>query len=43
MACNYQGKIVTNGLVLCLDAANSKSLPQYGTLLNNLVSIIDSE
>jgi len=31
MACNYQGKIVTNGLVLCLDAADKKSYPGTGT------------
>jgi hypothetical protein len=32
MACNYQGKIVTNGLVLCLDAADKKSYPGTGSL-----------
>jgi hypothetical protein len=32
MACNYQGKIVTNGLVLCLDAADKKSYPGTGTV-----------
>jgi hypothetical protein len=31
MACNYQSKIVTNGLVLCLDAADKKSYPGSGT------------
>jgi hypothetical protein len=31
MACNYQGKIVTNGLVLCLDAADKKSYPGTGS------------
>jgi hypothetical protein len=30
MACNYQNKIVTNGLVLCLDAADKKSYPGSG-------------
>jgi hypothetical protein len=32
MACNYQGKIVTNGLVLCLDAADKKGYPGAGTV-----------
>jgi hypothetical protein len=32
MACNYQSKIVTNGLVLCLDAADKKSYPGSGTV-----------
>jgi hypothetical protein len=31
MAINYNPKITTNGLVLCLDAANSKSYPGSGT------------
>jgi hypothetical protein len=31
MACNYQNKIVTDGLVLCLDAADKKSYPGSGT------------
>jgi hypothetical protein len=31
MACNYQNKIVSNGLVLCLDAADKKSYPGSGT------------
>lgn len=31
MAVNYNPRIVTNGLVLCLDAANSKSYPGSGT------------
>ncbi len=30
MACNYQNKIVSNGLVLCLDAADKKSYPGSG-------------
>jgi hypothetical protein len=29
-------KIVTDGLVLCLDAANSKSYPGTGTAWNDL-------
>jgi hypothetical protein len=32
MACNYQNKIVSNGLVLCLDAADKKSYPGSGTI-----------
>ena len=32
MAVNYQNKIVTNGLVLCLDAADKKSYPGSGTV-----------
>lgn len=32
MACNYQNKIVTDGLVLCLDAADKKSYPGSGTV-----------
>jgi len=31
MACNYQSKIVTSGLVLCLDAVDRKSYPGTGT------------
>ena len=31
MAVNYNSKIVTDGLVLCLDAANRKSYPGSGT------------
>ena len=31
MATNYNPKIVTDGLVLCLDAANTKSYPGSGT------------
>jgi hypothetical protein len=31
MATNYNPKIATDGLVLCLDAANSKSYPGTGT------------
>jgi hypothetical protein len=32
MACNYQNKIVTDGLVLCLDAADKKSYPGSGNV-----------
>jgi hypothetical protein len=35
MACNYQNKIVSNGLVLCLDAADKKSYPGSGTVWND--------
>jgi hypothetical protein len=39
MAVNYNcGSIVTNGLVLALDAANSKSYPGSGTTWTNLIS-----
>jgi hypothetical protein len=31
MACNYQNKIVTNGLIACLDASDKKSYPGSGT------------
>ena len=31
MATNYNPKIVTDGLVLCLDAANTKSYSGSGT------------
>ena len=31
MALNHSPSIVTNGLVLCLDAANTKSYPGSGT------------
>jgi hypothetical protein len=36
MAVGYNPKIVTNGLVLCLDAANQKSYPGSGTAWNDL-------
>lgn len=36
MGINYSPKIVTNGLVLCLDAANPSSYPGMGTKLNDL-------
>ena len=36
MATLYSPKIVTNGLVLCLDAGNIKSYPSSGTAWNDL-------
>jgi hypothetical protein len=36
MGFNYSPKIVTDGLVLCLDAANSRSYPGSGTTWNDL-------
>jgi hypothetical protein len=36
MGINYNPKIVTNGLVLCLDAANTKSYPGSGTTWTDL-------
>ena len=36
MAFNYSPKIVTNGLVLCLDAANPKSYVSGSTKWNDL-------
>ena len=36
MGINYSPKIVTNGLVLCLDAANSLSYPGSGTVWTDL-------
>lgn len=36
MSNQYGPKIVTNGLVLCLDAANSKSYPGSGTIWTDL-------
>lgn len=36
MATNYSPKIVTDGLVLCLDAANTKSYPGTGTTWTDL-------
>jgi hypothetical protein len=38
MALAHSPRIVTDGLVLCLDAANPKSYPGTGTVINNLVS-----
>ena len=39
MATNYSPKIVTEGLVLALDAANIKSYPGSGTAWNDMSSI----
>ena len=36
MATLYSPKIVTDGLVLCLDAGNNKSYPSSGTAWNDL-------
>ena len=36
MAFNYSPKVITNGLVLYLDAANSRSYPGTGTAWNDL-------
>ena len=36
MAFSYSPKIVTNGLVLCLDAANRRSYPGAGTAWTDL-------
>jgi len=36
MAFNYSPKIITDGLVLCLDAANTKSYPGSGTVWSDL-------
>lgn len=36
MGVGYNPKIVTSGLVLCLDAANSKSYPGSGSVWNDL-------
>ena len=36
MAFNFSPKIVTDGLVLCLDAANSKSIVSGSTTWNDL-------
>lgn len=40
MSNQYGPRIVTNGLVLCLDAGNSKSYPGSGTAWNDLASNI---
>jgi hypothetical protein len=40
MGINYNPRIVTNGLVLCLDAANLKSYPGSGTTWTNLAGTI---
>lgn len=36
MSLHHSPKIVTNGLVLCLDAGNRKSYPRSGSIWNNL-------
>ena len=36
MATKYSPKIITNGLVLSLDAANNKSYPRSGTTWSDL-------
>ena len=36
MATHYNSKIITDGLILCLDAANSKSYPGSGTTWTDL-------
>lgn len=36
MAFNYSPKIITDGLILCLDAANTKSYPGSGTVWSDL-------
>ena len=36
MSLHHSPKIVTNGLVLCLDAGNRKSYPRSGSVWNNL-------
>ena len=36
MGVNYNPKIVTDGLVLCLDAANKRSYPGSGSTWNDL-------
>lgn len=38
MGIGYNPKIVTNGLVLCLDAANRKSYPGSGTSCKDLIN-----
>ena len=38
MAFQYSPKIITDGLVLALDAANPKSYPDSGTAWDNLVN-----
>ena len=43
MGTAYNPTIVTDGLVLCLDAANSRSYPKSGTAWSDLAgSSIDS-
>lgn len=38
MAVNYAPKLITDGLVMCLDAANVKSYPGLGTTWTNMAS-----
>jgi hypothetical protein len=38
MAVGYNPKIVTNGLVLCLDAGNTRSYPGSGTTWTDMIS-----
>lgn len=38
MGVNYNTRIITDGLVLCLDSINSKSYPGSGTIWSNLVN-----
>ena len=38
MAVGYNPRIVTNGLVLCLDAGNTRSYPGSGTTWTNLTN-----
>ena len=40
MGINYSPKIVTDGLVLCLDAANPLSYPGSGSTWNDLSGVI---
>lgn len=40
MGIGYNPKIVTNGLVLCLDAGNTKSYPGTGTTWTDLSAVI---
>ena len=38
MSVGYNPRIVTNGLVLCLDAGNTKSYPGSGSSFTDLIS-----
>ena len=42
MSFNYSPKTVTDGLVLCLDAANTKSYPGSGTTWNDLSKSVNN-
>ena len=42
MSLHHYPKIVTNGLVLCLDAANPSSYPGTGTTWNDLIGNTNS-